>query len=62
MRPFDYDKTDLPSPVKPVQALGFCEWLMQVEEHLGFLVQSNQAARLYNAGVAVMDAVVKLKG
>ena len=49
-----------PDP-KPRQALGFAEWLMRVEDQLGFVTHSRHAARLYNQGVAVMDAVLQLR-
>lgn len=53
-------RTD-PTPA-PAQSIGFAEWLMLVEEKLGYLVPSGgMAARLYNSGVSVMDAVVRLK-
>lgn len=38
----------------------FLDWLRSVEEQLGRTVPSATAARLFNSGVAVMDAVVRL--
>lgn len=38
----------------------FYDWLRSVEEQLGRTVPSAEAARMFNAGVAVMDAVVRL--
>lgn len=38
----------------------FYEWLTAVEEKAGQVVDSQRAARLFNTGTSVMDAVVEL--
>lgn len=44
----------------PEPKVKFFNWLQDVEEKAGMTVDSRHAARLFNAGTSVMDAVVEL--